>query len=387
MMYYLPNKNLIGRGCLNELANEVVDFGFNKALVVTDQFLNESGIVKQVTDQLDKVNVSYVIYDEVKPNPTCAQVDKGLAILKEENCDFILSVGGGSPQDCASAISILATNGGNIREYEGLHKSKKVGFPTIAVNTTAGTSAEITINYVITDEDRGVKMVCVDKNSIALLSVNDPELMVNKSASLTAATGMDALTHAIETIVTPGANTITDATAIQAVKLIFEALPIAVKDGHNIDAREKMVDACFLAGMAFSNAGLGYVHAMAHQLGGMYDLPHGVCNAMLLPIVERENAKRAPKKFRFIAEALGFQVEGKTDEQCSNYVIRRIISLSEQVGIPKTLKELGVENPNLELLAENSLKDACAPGNPYMPTKEETIEMFKEVLYGSPVTV
>ena len=386
MMYYLPSKNLVGRGCLNELGKQVVDFGFKKALVVTDKVLNETGIVKQVTDQLDKVNVSYVIYDEVKPNPTCAQVDEGLAILKEENCDFILSIGGGSPQDCASAISILATNGGNIREYEGLHKSTKVGFPTIAVNTTAGTSAEITINYVITDEDRGVKMVCVDKNSIALLSVNDPELMINKPAGLTAATGMDALTHAIETLVTPGANVITDATAIQAVKLIFEALPTAVKDGKNIEAREKMVNACFLAGMAFSNAGLGYVHAMAHQLGGMYDLPHGVCNAMLLPIVERENAKRAPKKFRLIAEALGLRVEGKSDAECSNYVIERIVALSEEVGIPKSLKELGVENPDLELLAENSLKDACAPGNPYMPTKEETIEMFKEILHGSPVT-
>ena len=387
MMYSLPSKNLIGRGCLQELGGQVQDFGFRKALVVTDRFLNVTGVVRKVTKQLDEVNVSYVIYDEVKPNPTCAQVDKGLSLLREEGCDFILSIGGGSPQDCASAISILATNGGNIRDYEGLHKSKEIGFPTIAVNTTAGTSAEITINYVITDEDRGVKMVCVDKNSIALLSVNDPELMVDKPADLTAATGMDALTHAIETIVTPGANVITDATALQAVKLIFEALPTAVRDGHNIDAREKMVNACFLAGMAFSNAGLGFVHAMAHQLGGLYDLPHGVCNAMLLPIVERENAKRVPEKFRLIADALGFDTEGRSDAACSNYVIERIVELSEEVGIPKSLKELGVENPDLELLAENALKDACAPGNPYMPTKEETIAMFKEIVEPSDVTV
>lgn len=380
MMYYLPSKNLIGKDCLNELGPEIVNFGFKKALVVTDKVLNGNGVVKKVTDQLDQVDVAYTIYDEVNPNPTCAEVHKGLDILKAEHCDFILSIGGGSPQDCASAISILATNGGNIRDYEGLHKSKKLGFPTIAVNTTAGTSAEITINYVITDEDRGVKMVCVDKNSLALLSVNDPTLMVEKPASLTAATGMDALTHAIETIVTPGATPLTDATALEAVRIIFNHLPTAVKDGHDVEAREQMTYACFLAGMAFSNAGLGFVHAMAHQLGGVYNLPHGVCNAMLLPIVERENAKHAPKKFRIIADNLGLDVTGKSDKECSQFVLDQIVALSEEVGIPKSLKELGVENPDLELLAENSLKDACAPGNPYMPTKEETIAMFKEIL-------
>ncbi len=380
MKYYLPSKNLIGRGCLSELGNEVASFGFKKALVVTDKVLAENGTVKKVTDLLDAVNVGYVIFGEVKPNPTCAQVDEGLDLLRNERCDFILSVGGGSPQDCASAISILATNGGNIRDYEGVNKSKHLGFPTIAVNTTAGTSAEITINYVITDEDRGVKMVCVDENSLALLSVNDPELMVGKPADLTAATGMDALTHAIETIVTPGASPITNATALEAVKIIFNHLPEAVRNGQNIEAREQMAYACFLAGMAFSNAGLGFVHAMAHQLGGIYDLPHGVCNAMLLPVVERENAKYAPKSFRLIANKLGFEVAGKSDEECSEYVISRIQALSEEVGIPKSLKELGVENPDLDLLAENSLKDACAPGNPFMPTKEQTIEMFKEIL-------
>lgn len=380
MMYYLPSKNLIGKDCLNELGPEIVNFGFKKALIVTDKVLNGNGVVKKVTNQLDQVDVAYTIYDEVNPNPTCAEVHKGLDIIKAEHCDFILSIGGGSPQDCASAISILATNGGNIRDYEGLHKSKKLGFPTIAVNTTAGTSAEITINYVITDEDRGVKMVCVDKNSLALLSVNDPTLMVEKPSSLTAATGMDALTHAIETIVTPGATPLTDATALEAVRIIFEHLPAAVKDGHDVEAREQMTYACFLAGMAFSNAGLGFVHAMAHQLGGVYNLPHGVCNAMLLPIVERKNAKYAPKKFRIIADKLGYDVIGKSDDECSQFVLDQIVELSEKVGIPKSLKDLGVENPDLELLAENSLKDACAPGNPYMPTKEETIAMFKEIL-------
>lgn len=379
-IFYLPPTNLLGTGCVNDLGMQIDELGFKKALVVTDTFLSENGVMKKVTDQLEAIKVEYVIYNEVKPNPTCEMVNKGLDLLKNEDCDFIVSIGGGSPQDCASAISILATNGGDIRDYEGVNKSKIRGLPTVAVNTTAGTSAELTINYVITDEHRGVKMVMVDKNSLATISVNDPELMVDKPANLTAATGMDALTHAIETIVTPGAYQITDAMALEAVKIIFESLPRAVENGQDIDAREKMVHAIFLAGMAFSNAGLGYVHAMAHQLGGMYDLPHGVCNAMLLPIVERENAPYAPQKFRLIAEKLGFDIKAHTDEACSKFVIEQIKELSEKVGIPKSLKELGVENPDLEKLAENSLLDACAPGNPFVPTKEQTIAMFKEIL-------
>ncbi|WP_062109933.1 iron-containing alcohol dehydrogenase [Bacillus niameyensis] len=380
MMYYLPSKNLLGRGCLNDLGEEIKNFDFKKALVVTDKFLSDSGIVKRITNELDQIDVQYIIYDEVEPNPTTEQVNKGLQLLQKESCDFILSVGGGSPQDCASAISILATNGGNVRDYEGVHKSQNLGFPTIAVNTTAGTSAELTINYVITDEDRGVKMVCVDKNSLALLSVSDPEIMISKPRDLTAATGMDALTHAIEAIVTPGANTITDATALEAVRIIFDYLPSAVENGEDIEAREQLTYACFLAGMAFSNAGLGFVHAMAHQLGGIYNLPHGVCNAMLLPVVERENTKHAPEKFRLIAEKLDYKIDKATDEEVAQFVIDEIIALSEEVGIPKSLKELGVENPDLELLADNSLKDACAPGNPFMPTKEQTMEMFKEIV-------
>lgn len=378
--FFVPQTNLLGKGCINDLGAAVAELGFTKALVVSDVFLNTSGLVKKVTNQLAENNISFTIFDEVTPNPTCAQVNKGLAILKEENCDFIVSIGGGSPQDCASAISILATNGGDIRDYEGVHMSKNPGLSTIAVNTTAGTSAELTINYVITDEDRGVKMVMVDKNSVARMSVNDPELMAGKPADLTAATGMDALTHAIEAIVTPGAYPVTDTMALEGVKLVFDYLPRAVKDGNDIEAREQMVYAIFLTGMAFSNCGLGYVHAMAHQLGGMYDLPHGVCNAMLLPIVERENAPYAPKKFRMIAEKLGFDANGKSDEECSSFVIEKIKELSETVGIPKSLKDLGIENLDLDKLAENALKDICAPGNPFMPTKEQTIALFKEIL-------
>ena len=379
-IFYLPAINLIGKGCIQSLGDQLKEFGFKKALIVTDSFLAKSPILSQVTNPLNKIGVSYIIHSNVRPNPTVANVEEGLALLKKNECDFILSIGGGSPQDCASGIGILATNGGKMQDYEGMHKSKQKSFPVIAVNTTAGTSAEITINYVITDESRGVKMIMIDKNSLATMSVNDPELMLEKPADLTAATGIDALTHSIEALVTPGAYKITDVAAEAAVKLIFENLPTAVKDGSNVEARENMVYAIFLAGMAFNNAGLGYVHAMAHQLGGLYDLPHGVCNAMLLPIVERENAKVVPERFRRIAEVIGLNIEGISDQKCADYVIEQIKLLSKEVGIPESLSELGVLDVDLEKLAENSLLDACAGANPYMPTKEETIEMFKEIL-------
>lgn len=378
-IYYIPSINIMGAGCLKELTVAVKDFGFKKALIVSDKFLVKSGIVKKVEDVLEAAGITTEIYDEVRPNPTCKNVNDGLAFLSREQCDFIVSVGGGSPQDAAKAIGILATNGGNIKEYEGVHMSKNKSLPIVAVNTTAGTSSEVTINYVITDEDRNVKMVMVDKNSLTTITVNDPELMVDKPAALTSATGMDALTHAVETIVTPGAYPVTNATALTAVKLIFDYLPRAVKNGHDIEAREQMVYAIFLAGIAFSNAGLGNVHAMAHQLGGVYDLPHGVCNAMLLPFVEEENAKYVPEKFVSIAKILDYNVEGKSSEECANYVIERIKELSKTVGIPATLGELGVNDVNFDLLADNAMRDICAPGNPVEFTKDKIIELYKKI--------
>lgn len=379
-VFYVPTTNIMGRGCINTIGEHIKPLGFKKALLVTDKFLSGSPILGKVTAPLDEIGVEYVLFDNVKPNPTIGNVEEGLALLKANQCDFIISLGGGSPQDAASGISILATNGGKIQEYEGMHKTTKRALPVVAINTTAGTSAEITINYVITDETRGVKMIMIDKNSLAAMSVNDPELMVDKPASLTAATGIDALTHAIEALVTPGAYPVTDVMAEKAVQLIFKNLPIAVKEGHNLDARENMVYAIFLAGMAFNNAGLGYVHAMAHQLGGLYDLPHGVCNAMLLPIVERENAKVVPERFRRIAEVMGMDTQEKSNQACADYVIEQIKALSKEVGIPEKLAELGVVDIDLDTLAENALLDACAGANPYLPTKEETIEMFKEIL-------
>lgn len=379
-IYYVPSINLMGAGCLNDLGATVKDLGFKKAFVVTDNFLMGNGVASKVLKVLEGVGIAYEVYSEVVPNPTCKNVHDGLERIKGTDCDFLVSIGGGSPQDTAKAIGILATNGGHIKEYEGVNLSKNKSLPIVAVNTTAGTSSEVTINYVVTDEERHVKMVMVDKNSLATVTVNDPELMVEKPAALTAATGMDALTHAIETIVTPGAYPVSDATALAAVKIIFDYLPRAVENGHDIEAREQMVYAVFLGGIAFSNAGLGNVHAMAHQLGGIYNLPHGVCNAMLLPYVEEENAKYVPEKFVSIANILGYDVEGKSAKECAAFVVNEMKELAKKVGIPATLGELGVNDVDFDLLAENAMKDICAPGNPVEFTKEQIIELYKKIV-------
>lgn len=379
MTYYVPPINLLGKGCLQDVAAPIKAMGCKKALISTDKFLTGNGTVDKVAKMLESVGVEYVVYNEAKPNPTVKNVEDGLKVLQENGCDFVVSVGGGSPQDCGKAIAVLATNGGSIKDYEGVNKSARKSLPIVAITTTAGTSAEVTINYVITDEERHVKMIMVDNNTLAAVTVNDPELMVSMPASLTAATGMDALTHAVEAVVAKGANDVTDATALYAIKQIFEFLPRAVKNGQDLEAREQMCYACYLNGIAFSNAGLGNVHAMAHQLGGLYDLPHGVCNAMLLPVVEEENAKHAPAKFRAIAATIGYDCEGKTDAECVDHVIGRIKALSEEVGIPKSLKDVGVNDPDYDTLAENAMKDACAGANPVFFDKEKLVELFKKI--------
>lgn len=379
MTYYVPPINLLGKGCLQDAAAPIKAMGCKKALISTDKFLTGNGTVDKVAKMLESVGVEYVVYNEAKPNPTVKNVEDGLKVLQENGCDFVVSVGGGSPQDCGKAIAVLATNGGSIKDYEGVNKSARKSLPIVAITTTAGTSAEVTINYVITDEERHVKMIMVDNNTLAAVTVNDPELMVSMPASLTAATGMDALTHAVEAVVAKGANDVTDATALYAIKQIFEFLPRAVKNGQDLEAREQMCYACYLNGIAFSNAGLGNVHAMAHQLGGLYDLPHGVCNAMLLPVVEEENAKHAPAKFRAIAATISYDCEGKTDAECVDHVIGRIKALSEEVGIPKSLKDVGVNDPDYDTLAENAMKDACAGANPVFFDKEKLVELFKKI--------
>ena len=322
---YWPAVTLIGPGCVKEIGGDIKDLGLKKALVVTDNVLVKIGVVKKVTDVLDESGVSYVVVDDIQPNPTMKNIHDGLNIYKSENCDFIISIGGGSPQDAGKAIGILATNGGEIKDYEGINISKHKSVPIIAINTTAGTASEVTINYVITNEDTHIKMVMIDKNCLASIAVSDPELMTGKPADLTAATGMDALTHAIEAYVSTGAYELTDVLALEAVKLIGESLEDAVKDGNNIEARSKMAYASYIAGMSFNNAGLGYVHSMAHQLGGFYNLPHGVCNAILLPHVEKFNSANTGDKLRKVAEILGENVEGLSVEEANAKAIEDIM--------------------------------------------------------------
>lgn len=330
--------------------------------------------------KLGKNGITATIFDGVQPNPTVTNVEAGLALLKTNNCDFVISLGGGSPHDCAKGIALVATNGGSIKDYEGLDKSAKPQLPLVAINTTAGTASEMTRFCIITDEARHIKMAIVDKHTTPLLSVNDPELMLKKPASLTAATGMDALTHAVEAYVSTAANPITDACAIKAIELIQANLINAVENGQDINAREQMAYAQFLAGMAFNNASLGYVHAMAHQLGGFYDLPHGVCNALLLPHVQEYNAQVVPARLKDIAKAMGVDVSAMTDEQGANAAISAIKKLSVSVKIPENLTLLGVKAEDIPTLADNALKDACGFTNPKQATHAEICQIFTNAL-------
>ncbi|WP_027711896.1 L-threonine dehydrogenase [Dickeya chrysanthemi] len=374
--FYIPALNLMGEGALEEAARQIQLQGFKHALIVTDGVLNKIGVAASVQQLLKKYQVDSAIYDGVQPNPTVANVDDGLKILKANNSDCVVSLGGGSSHDCAKGIALLAANGGEIADYEGVDVSAKPQLPLIGINTTAGTASEMTRFCIITDEVRHVKMAIVDKNVTPVMSVNDPVLMVGMPASLTAATGMDALTHAIEAYVSTAANPITDAVAIKAIELIRDHLRDAVKDGKNMVAREQMAYAQFMAGMAFNNASLGYVHAMAHQLGGFYNLPHGVCNAVLLPHVERYNASVAAARLKDVALALGVDVSGMDDKQGAEAAIVAISQLASDVGIPAGLKDLGVKEEDFNILADNALKDACGLTNPKKATHAEIVGIF-----------
>ncbi|MFC1503139.1 L-threonine dehydrogenase [Pseudomonadota bacterium] len=374
--FFIPTVNLMGAGCLTEAADAVKAQGFKKALIVTDKILSQIGMVKEVADLLSEREVESVVFDGTQPNPTIGNVEAGLELLKANECDCVISLGGGSPHDCAKGIALVAANGGKIGDYEGVDQSAKPQLPLIAINTTAGTASEMTRFCIITDEARHIKMAIVDKNTTPLMSVNDPKLMLAKPASLTAATGMDALTHAIEAYVSIAATPITDAVAIKAIELIQANLRTAVKDGQNLEAREQMAYAQFMAGMAFNNASLGYVHAMAHQLGGFYDLPHGVCNAVLLPHVQRYNAQVCPERLRDVAKAMGVIVEGMTAEQGADAALEAIQVLSKDVGIPAGLKELGAKDEDISILADNALKDACGFTNPKQATHEEISAIY-----------
>ncbi|PSW18324.1 L-threonine dehydrogenase [Photobacterium sanctipauli] len=378
--FFIPTVNLMGAGCLTEAVDAIQSHGFKKALIVTDKVLSQIGMVKQVADLLTARNVESVVFDGTQPNPTIGNVEAGLALLKEGECDFVISLGGGSPHDCAKGIALVASNGGEIADYEGVDQSAKPQLPLVAINTTAGTASEMTRFCIITDEARHIKMAIVDKNTTPLMSVNDPELMLAKPALLTAATGMDALTHAIEAYVSTAATPVTDAVAIKAIELVQAHLRTAVEDGQNIEAREQMAYAQFMAGMAFNNASLGYVHAMAHQLGGFYDLPHGVCNAVLLPHVQRYNAQVCPERLTDVAKAMGVNVEGMTPEQGAEAALEAIQQLSKEIGIPAGLKELGAKEEDIKVLADNALKDACGLTNPKQATHEEISGIFAAAL-------
>ncbi len=378
--FYIPSVNKIGAGCLADAVSSMKDFGFHKALIVTDSILNQLGVVDKVSKLLTEAGISSVTYDGTAPNPTVENVEAGLALLKENQCDCVISLGGGSPHDCAKGIALVASNGGKIADYEGVDRSEKPQLPLIAINTTAGTASEMTRFCIITDTARHIKMAIVDKNVTPLLSVNDSELMIGMPKGLTAATGMDALTHAVEAYVSSAANPITDACALKAVTMISESLRKVVDNGGDAQARENMAYAQFLAGMAFNNASLGYVHAMAHQLGGFYNLPHGVCNAVLLPHVQAYNIQAAAGRLKDIAQAMGVDVSAMSDEQGAKACIEEIRKMAKDVGIPAGLKELGVKEEDFKTLAENALKDACAITNPVQGSESDVIELFRQAM-------
>lgn len=375
--YYFPPVVIMEPGAIELIAGEIKRMNVKKALVVTDEVLIEAGIVKEVLDVLDDAELAYVIFSDVKPNPTVANVNAGYQALQDNDCDYVISIGGGSPQDTAKGIAILATNPGDLRDYEGIGKTANKSLPIVAINTTAGTASEATINYVITDEDRKLKMVIVDPNCLAAVAVNDPNLMVKMPKSLTAATGMDALTHAVEGYTTAGASRFTDLFNLEAIKAISSSLRAAVANGEDVDARDGMAYGQFVTGMGFSNGGLGIVHSMAHQLGGFYDLPHGVCNAILLPYVVAYNADAVGDRLAAVAQAMGVDTAHKSKAEINELAIEAIKTLSKDVGIPSGLEEIGVKEADFSELADLALADICTGGNPKCPTKEDVIAIYK----------
>ncbi|MBB6215808.1 alcohol dehydrogenase [Anaerosolibacter carboniphilus] len=378
--YFIPTVNLIGAGCVNEVGSRMKILGGNKVLVVTDAGLVKMGVADKIKSILENTGLQAVVFGGAEPNPTDHNVDAGFNVWQEEKCDAIVSLGGGSSHDCAKGIGLLAANGGKIHDYEGVDRSSNPMVPFIAVNTTAGTASEMTRFCIITDTSRKVKMAIVDWRVTPALSINDPELMAGMPPALTAATGMDALTHAIEAYVSIAATPLTDSAALMAIQLISKYLPAAVANGTNMLAREKMAYAQFLGGMAFNNASLGYVHAMAHQLGGFYNLPHGVCNAILLPHVEQFNLIACADRFRDIAIAMGENVEGLSVNEAAQKSIEAIKKLSVSVGIPSGLAALGVKEEDFEIMAVNAKKDACQLTNPRLATLQEVIQIFKNAM-------
>lgn len=366
-----PRHTLIGEGSIREIPRYLRRIQENvTALVVTDQGLVKIGTVKKVTDVLEQAGIRYSLFDRVMPNPSASLVHEILEQYTRSGCGCIIAIGGGSPIDAAKAVSILAANGGKIQDYVGVNKSARPGAPIVAVNTTAGTGSEVTCAYVITDEVKNVKMVMMDPNCLAYLAIDDPTLMVGMPPALTAATGMDALTHAVECYVCHEATPYTDGLALEAIRLVGTALRRAVKDGSDMKARTDMCWAEYLAGLAFSNAGLGLGHSIAHQLGAQYHIPHGEACAQILPRVMEFNAPACLKRMGEIAKALGADTRGLSDQEAAQLAADSVRDLCDDVGI-RPLHACGFSMDDIGLLARHAMEDTCIPSNPVTPTEDE----------------
>lgn len=384
--FFIPNVTLIGIGAAKEIPGKIQALGGKKPLIVTDKGIVGAGILKQITDLMDGAGMKYAVYDETIPNPTDENVHKGVDVYKNEKCDSLITLGGGSSHDCGKGIGLVVSNGGKIHDFEGVDKSTKPLPPYVAVNTTAGTASEMTRFCIITDLSRKVKMAIVDWRVTPNIAVDDPLLMVGMPPALTAATGMDALTHAVEAYVSTIATPMTDACAEKSIELIFQYLRAAVANGQDIEAREKMCFAQYLAGMAFNNASLGHVHAMAHQLGGFYDLPHGECNAILLPHVEKFNLIAKVDRFAKMAEVMGANISGMAKRDAAEVALEEIKRLSADVGIPAGLVELGkrygkqVKFEDIAIMTANAQKDACGFTNPRCPKDEDVAAIYEAAM-------
>ncbi len=380
--FILNEVSYFGPGARKELPGVVARLGYKKALVVTDKGLMKFGVAKMVLDVLDEAAIPYEIYDEVKPNPTVTNVKMGVEACKKAEADFIIAIGGGSSMDTAKGIGIICNNPefSDVISLEGVADTKKKTVPIIALPTTAGTAAETTINYVIIDEEKQKKMVCVDPNDIPAVAIIDAELMYSLPKSLTAATGMDAMTHAIEGLITKGAWELSDMFEIKAIEMIHKYLPIAVNEPTNPVGRDGMAVAQYVAGMAFSNVGLGVDHGMAHPLSALHDIPHGVACAMLLPIVMKFNAPAALPKYVDIAKALGVYKDGMTQQEAADAACTEIDNLSRLVGIPTHLSELGITEKDIDALADQAIVDVCTPGNPREVTRDDIVALYKQIL-------
>ena len=380
--FILNEVSYFGPGARAMLPEEVRRLGLSKAFVATDKELLRFGVADKVLKVLDEASIPYEVFSDIKPNPTVANVQAGVAAFAASGADFILAIGGGSSIDTAKAVGIITANPefSDVVSLEGVADTRRKAVPIIALPTTAGTAAEVTINYVITDEKNQKKMVCVDPNDIPAVAIVDAELMYTLPKGLTASTGLDALTHAIEGLITKGAWEMSDMFEIKAIEMIARHLEKAVADPTDAEARNGMAVAQYIAGMAFSNVGLGVVHGMAHPLGAIFDIPHGVANALLLPVVMEFNAPAAPDKYVDIARAMGVLAPGMSREEAARAAVDAVRALSVRVGIPQHLTELGIREEDLDRLAEAAAADVCTPGNPREVDKNTILQLYRKAL-------